>query len=165
MGGHGALTIYLTSQPLFKSVSAFAPIVNPSSVPWGIKAFTGYLGEDKSQWLKYDATEIVKSLDGAKGKALDVLIDQGSKDSFMPVQLQPEKFEEAVKAKGGKCELRIQVRWVFQKRGATHHVLRALICSSLLKPNSPTMTIATGSLRRLSTTTSSLLTTGFPSFN
>ncbi|KAI9024647.1 esterase [Hyaloraphidium curvatum] len=108
MGGHGALICYLKTKEAgkWKSVSAFAPIVNPCSVPWGNKAFTGYLGPDQSAWAQYDATELVKASKSAAD--LDILIDQGSKDSFMPVNLQPEALEKAVTEKGGKCTLRMQ---------------------------------------------------------
>jgi len=71
MGGHGALTLYLKNPGMYKSVSAFAPIANPVNCPWGEKAFTGYLGEDREAWKKYDATELVRVWEGD----LDVLID------------------------------------------------------------------------------------------
>lgn len=71
MGGHGALTLYLKNPGLYKSVSAFAPIANPSKCPWGEKALKGYLGEDKGEWREWDATELVR---GWKGR-FDVLID------------------------------------------------------------------------------------------
>jgi len=71
MGGHGALTLFLKNPGLYKSVSAFAPIANPGCCPWGEKAFKGYLGDDREEWKKHDATELVR---GWKG-ALDILID------------------------------------------------------------------------------------------
>ena len=71
MGGHGALTLFLKNPGMYKSVSAFAPIANPSQCPWGEKAFTGYLGDDRETWKKHDATELIK---GWKGD-LDALID------------------------------------------------------------------------------------------
>lgn len=110
MGGHGALTIYLKNSDKFKSCSAFAPIVNPSAVPWGQKAFTGYLAT-KEEWANYDATELVKKLSSEEAGKLELLVDQGDKDNFYPGQLQPEVFAEAVKGKGGKVELRMQVRY------------------------------------------------------
>ncbi len=61
MGGHGALTIGLKHPDLFKSISAFSPISNPISAPWGQKAFSGYLGDDKESWRQYDATELVNT--------------------------------------------------------------------------------------------------------
>ncbi|MCJ1400418.1 hypothetical protein MMC11_003623 [Xylographa trunciseda] len=73
MGGHGALTLFLKNPQLYKSVSAFAPIANPSNCPWGQKAFGGYFGADaKEQWSAHDATELLKRY---KGGPLDVLID------------------------------------------------------------------------------------------
>ncbi|KAI0857116.1 carbohydrate esterase family 1 protein [Xylaria cubensis] len=101
MGGHGALTLYLKNPGLFKSVSAFAPISNPSRCPWGEKAFAGYLGsDDREEWKKHDATELVKA-GGWKGKDLKALIDVGTGDDFYKQgQLLPENFEAAVKEAG-----------------------------------------------------------------
>lgn len=97
MGGHGALTLFLKNPGLYKSVSAFAPIANPSKCPWGEKAFGGYLGEDREAWKEWDASELVK---GWKG-GLDVLIDVGTGDNFYKQkQLLPENFAEAAKASG-----------------------------------------------------------------
>lgn len=73
MGGHGALVSVLRNPAQYKSVSAFAPICNPTQCPWGEKAFTGYLGDNKSQWVEWDATELVKKYDGPP---LTLLIDQ-----------------------------------------------------------------------------------------
>jgi S-formylglutathione hydrolase len=104
MGGHGALTIYLKNPGLFKSVSAFAPISNPSRCPWGEKAFSGYLGaENREEWKKHDATEILSSSPSSewKGKDLRALIDVGTGDNFYKQgQLLPENFEKAVKEAG-----------------------------------------------------------------
>ncbi|TPX12081.1 uncharacterized protein E0L32_007196 [Thyridium curvatum] len=98
MGGHGALTLYLKHPGMYRSVSAFAPIANPSQCPWGEKAFTGYLGEDREEWKKHDATELVK---GWKGGDLKMLIDVGTGDNFYKQkQLLPENFEQAVKGAG-----------------------------------------------------------------
>jgi S-formylglutathione hydrolase len=72
MGGHGALTLFLKNPGMYRSVSAFAPIANPSQCPWGEKAFTGYLGEDREAWKEWDATELVK---GWKNRRFDCLID------------------------------------------------------------------------------------------
>eukprot|EP01039_Chlorochromonas_danica_P000890 gene890-971_t len=106
MGGHGALTIALKNPTKFKSVSAFAPICNPSNCPWGIKAFTGYLGEDRSLWAKYDATELIKI---ASGHYPDILLDVGTADSFyLNGQLLPEKLIEAAGQVGQKITLRMQ---------------------------------------------------------
>lgn len=97
MGGHGALTMYLRHPGMYKSVSAFAPIANPSECPWGEKAFKGYLGEDREVWKGHDATELVKSWKGD----LKCLIDVGTGDNFYKQkQLLPENFEKAVKDAG-----------------------------------------------------------------
>lgn len=105
MGGHGALVSGLKNPKKYKSISAFAPIVNPSEVPWGIKAFTGYLSEDNSQWKNYDACELVKS--GARHPN-PILIDQGLKDDFLDTQLQPEKFKKLCEKNGQKVILNLQ---------------------------------------------------------
>ncbi len=101
MGGHGALTLALKYPELFRSVSAFAPIVAPSKVPWGQKAFSKYLC-DESEWAQYDACELVKNsvFNG------EILIDQGLADKFLAEQLKPELFEAACKASGHKLTLR-----------------------------------------------------------
>ena len=84
MGGHGALTIALTFPERFRSVSAFAPIVAPSQVPWGQKAFHGYLGDDVALWRKHDAVALIE--DGARVK--EILVDQGEEDPFLGQQLR-----------------------------------------------------------------------------
>lgn len=103
MGGHGALTLALRHPDLYKSVSAFAPIVAPSRVPWGEKAFTRYLGSDKNKWEAHDATALVRS-----GRKLpgEVLIDQGLGDKFLERELRPELFEEACGANNQPLRLR-----------------------------------------------------------
>jgi S-formylglutathione hydrolase len=73
MGGHGALTLYLKNPGKYKSVSAWAPISNPSQCPWGKKAFGGYLGKDKEEWRKHDATELVKGWKGPLNCLIDVV--------------------------------------------------------------------------------------------
>lgn len=107
MGGHGALTIAIKNPTLFKSVSAFSPICNPSQVPWGKKAFSGYLGLDESTWKQYDATELVKECTGLE--KLDILIDTGTDDEFLKEQLHPWAFEEAAaeKALNLKSHMRV----------------------------------------------------------
>lgn len=106
MGGHGALVIALRNPQMFKSVSAFAPIVNPSVVPWGIKAFSGYLGEeDKEAWKEYDATELMKSYSGPQ---LPLLVDVGTSDSFLERELKPQNFAAACEEKGYPLRLRMQ---------------------------------------------------------
>lgn len=102
MGGHGALTLALKHPALFQSVSAFAPISSPMQVPWGIKAFTGYLGDNRSTWASHDATALVQ----AGARAPHMLIDQGLGDKFLAEQLQPEHFEAACAATGQPLTLR-----------------------------------------------------------
>lgn len=102
MGGHGALVCALRNPGRYRSVSAFAPIVAPSQVPWGQKAFAGYLGPDTSAWAAYDATELVAN------SAWDrpILIDQGEADGFLDEQLRPWVFEAACRAAGKSVTLR-----------------------------------------------------------
>lgn len=92
MGGHGALVHGLKAPGFWKSVSAFAPICNPSVVPWGIKAMTAYLGPDRATWSAWDATELLRS--GHRHPSA-ILIDQGDADEFLARQLQPEHLEVA----------------------------------------------------------------------
>jgi S-formylglutathione hydrolase len=94
MGGHGALTLALRHPGRFASVSALAPICAPSEVPWGEKAFAGYLGDDREAWKAHDATALVT----ARGKPAyphGILVDQGLDDKFLEVQLKPERLEAA----------------------------------------------------------------------
>ncbi|WP_345315513.1 S-formylglutathione hydrolase [Ferrimonas gelatinilytica] len=103
MGGHGALIAALKNPGQYQSVSAFAPIVHPSAVPWGRKAFRAYLGPDETQWAEYDATLLVID---AKER-LPILIDQGSKDAFLTEQLQPERFQAACQSVDHPLTLRM----------------------------------------------------------
>jgi S-formylglutathione hydrolase len=105
MGGHGALTIALKNQGTYASVSAFSPIVAPMQVPWGEKAFSRYLGDDKAAWADYDATSLIRS-----GKRFDgtILIDQGEADNSLDGQLKPELFAEACADVGQALKLRMQ---------------------------------------------------------
>ncbi|WP_298400955.1 S-formylglutathione hydrolase [Sphingobium sp.] len=96
MGGHGALTIGLSFPDRFKAVSAFAPIVAPSQVPWGQKALGGYLGDDKAAWRKHDAVALIE--DGARVPAL--LVDQGAADTFLEKELRPDLLHAACDAAG-----------------------------------------------------------------
>lgn len=96
MGGHGALTLHLKYPERYKSVSAFSPIVAPTQVPWGQKAFTAYLGDDQAKWADHDACELVK----VKPSQAHILIDQGSADNFLDEQLRPHLFEAACSANG-----------------------------------------------------------------
>ncbi|KAL3841279.1 hypothetical protein ACJIZ3_025870 [Penstemon smallii] len=105
MGGHGALTIYLKNLDKYKSVSAFAPIVNPINCPWGQKAFTNYLGENKAAWEEYDATFLISRFNNV---AATILIDQGDEDKFLQEQLLPHKFEEACRKVNVPLLLRMQ---------------------------------------------------------
>jgi S-formylglutathione hydrolase len=102
MGGHGALTLALRHPGRYRSVSAFAPITAPMHCPWGVRAFTGYLGEDRSAWAAHDATELVKA--GARVSPL--LIDQGLADKFLAEQLHAEMFEAACFNTGQPLRLR-----------------------------------------------------------
>lgn len=104
MGGYGALMIALRNPGRFKSVSAFAPIVAPSQVPWGQKAFGQYLGANLADWLIYDPTHLVKTA----AEQLPTLIDQGDADAFLQDQLQPEKFAAACQAVNYPLTLRLQ---------------------------------------------------------
>lgn len=104
MGGHGALICALKNRDQYRSVSAFAPISAPMQCPWGQKAFTGYLGEDRETWRAYDASELVAAqrYDGT------ILVDQGTADKFLTEQLKPELFEAACRKSGTKLTLRRQ---------------------------------------------------------
>lgn len=92
MGGHGALVIGLRNSDRYSSISAFSPITNPTQCPWGEKAFSAYLGDDREQWKQYDAVEIIKS----KGQTLPIRVDQGLADGFLEEQLKPENLKEAI---------------------------------------------------------------------
>lgn len=105
MGGHGALTIGLKNHNTFKSISAFSPIVAPTQVPWGHKAFTHYLGDDQTQWKSYDACELVKQYGSAENPT--ILLDQGLADDFYENELKPELFKHACDEAKQKLELRL----------------------------------------------------------
>ena len=102
MGGHGALVLALRHPDLYRSVSAFAPIVAPSQVPWGHKAFSRYLGENHRAWAEHDACELVKR----RPFGGTILVDQGLDDRFLATQLQPERFEAACAEAGQALTLR-----------------------------------------------------------
>ncbi|GAK32707.1 S-formylglutathione hydrolase [Iodidimonas nitroreducens] len=102
MGGHGALVLHFRHPDLFKTVSAFAPIVAPTMVPWGEKAFTAYLGADREKWRAYDACALV----GTYKSTAHILIDQGLADDFLDSQLQPHLFEQACAEAGQALTLR-----------------------------------------------------------
>lgn len=102
MGGHGALVCALRNRDRYRSVSAFAPIAAPSQCPWGEKAFSGYLGADRSSWREYDATELI----ARERYSGPILIDQGTSDKFLAEQLLPETFANACRASGTPLQLR-----------------------------------------------------------
>ncbi|RUO62091.1 S-formylglutathione hydrolase [Pseudidiomarina insulisalsae] len=104
MGGHGALIMALRESNRFASVSAFAPIAHPSGCPWGVKAFSGYLGDNRETWREYDAVELLR----AGKKCPPLLVDQGSDDNFLAEQLNFTLLKEAVAEHGVLAELRLQ---------------------------------------------------------
>jgi S-formylglutathione hydrolase len=104
MGGHGALAIALRNPGRYRSVSAFSPIVAPSQVPWGQKALSAYLGDDREAWKRYDAVELVKSAE----EKLPLLVDQGEADEFLEGQLRPQLLQAACEAAGHPLELRMR---------------------------------------------------------
>ncbi|MDY7545697.1 S-formylglutathione hydrolase [Glaciimonas sp. CA11.2] len=106
MGGHGALVLALRNPTLFKSVSAFAPICAPIQCPWGVKAFSGYLGSDQHTWRQYDASLLMEQQTAPFPGG--ILIDQGLNDKFLPSQLFPEAFEAACEKARQPLELRRQ---------------------------------------------------------
>ncbi|GFT22022.1 s-formylglutathione hydrolase [Nephila pilipes] len=105
MGGHGALTIALKNPEKYVSVSAFAPISNPTEGIWGQKALGGYLGPDRSTWTNYDATMLAKSYNG---KEITILIDQGTEDTYLEKDLLVQNFVTACKNTKIKLEARMQ---------------------------------------------------------
>lgn len=104
MGGHGALVAALRNPGRYRSVSAFSPIVAPSQVPWGQKAFAAYLGEDREAWKAYDATALIADA----RERLPLLVDQGAADEFLSSQLRPELLQVACTVAGHPLELRLQ---------------------------------------------------------
>lgn len=104
MGGHGALTIAMRRPDLFKSVSAFAPIVSPLNCPWGEKAMTAYLGADRAAWAAHDACALVRG----KGFDGEILVDQGEADGFLEGELKTHLLAEACAEAGQKATIRMQ---------------------------------------------------------
>jgi S-formylglutathione hydrolase len=104
MGGHGALVCYLKNPGKYVSVSAFAPICNPSNAPWGQKAFSRYLGEERDDWAQYDAAMLI----GDAEETLPLLIDQGTEDDFLSDQLKPGSLEQAAICSHHPMNLRMQ---------------------------------------------------------
>lgn len=103
MGGHGALVTALRHPGRYRSVSAFAPIVAPSQVPWGRKAFGEYLGDDRAAWKEWDAVELIAKAP----ERLPLLVDQGGADDFLASQLRPELLQAACDAAGHPLTLRV----------------------------------------------------------
>jgi S-formylglutathione hydrolase len=104
MGGHGALVCALRNPGRYRSVSAFAPINNPMDCPWGHKAFSRFLGDDRSHWAEWDATALI----ARAGEKLPLLVDQGEGDDFLVTQLKPEALRYACEQAGHPLELRLQ---------------------------------------------------------
>ena len=107
MGGHGALTVSLRNPGRFRSTSAFAPIVSPMNCPWGEKALTGYLAEDRAAWREYDAVALIE--DGAR--LPELLVDQGRADPYLDEQLKTHLLEEACRAAGMPATIRLHDRY------------------------------------------------------
>ena len=103
MGGHGALTIAMRNPDLFESVSAFAPIANPTRSDWGRKQLSAYLGDDEAHWADHDATILLEQ-QGWKG---DILVDQGTGDQFLDL-LRPEALSQAMAARRQPGVVRLQ---------------------------------------------------------
>lgn len=104
MGGHGALTIALKNPGVYNAASAFSPICAPMECPWGVKAFSRYLGEDKTNWRQYDTCALI----AGRKNTIPLLVEQGSADSFLVEQLQPEKLQQACAQNQHPLDLRIR---------------------------------------------------------
>nr|WP_024308890.1 S-formylglutathione hydrolase [Pseudomonas sp. P818] len=104
MGGHGALICALKNPGRYQSVSAFSPISNPMNCPWGEKAFSLYLGEERSRWREWDASVLIAEAE----EKLPILVDQGDRDDFLEGQLKPQALQAAAKAAGHPLTLRMQ---------------------------------------------------------
>ncbi|GLX85364.1 S-formylglutathione hydrolase [Thalassotalea loyana] len=104
MGGHGALMIGLRNNTRYQSISAFSPIVNPIKCPWGIKAFTAYLGDSQQDWFAYDTCELLKSAT----VSTPILIDQGDADQFLAEQLNTQTFIDIAAQLEGDITVRMQ---------------------------------------------------------
>ena len=105
MGGHGALITALRHPGRYRSVSAFSPIVAPSQVPWGQKAFSAYLGSDREEWREWDAVELITA---PREERLPLLVDQGDADEFLATQLRPELLQAACAQSHHPLTLRMQ---------------------------------------------------------
>ncbi len=104
MGGHGALICALRNPGRYHSLSAFAPISNPSNCPWGEKAFSRYLGDERSRWREWDACALLAEAT----EKLPILVDQGDRDDFLESQLKPDALKAAAQAAGHPLTLRLQ---------------------------------------------------------
>ncbi len=104
MGGHGALTLHLKHPDTYRSISALSPIAAPMQVPWGEKAFSAYLGDDRSSWADYDASVLV----GKQPSKAKILIDTGDADPFLEEQLRPALFIDACQQAGQSLNYRMQ---------------------------------------------------------
>ncbi len=103
MGGHGALVVAFRNPETYRSVSAFAPIVNPTRSDWGRKQLSAYLGDDEAQWAAYDACLLLTE----QGWTGDILIDQGTDDQFIDL-LRPEAMAQAMAERRQPGQLRLQ---------------------------------------------------------
>ncbi|RUO39937.1 S-formylglutathione hydrolase [Idiomarina aquatica] len=103
MGGHGALVIGLRNPQRYRSISAFSPITHPTDCPWGEKAFSNYLGDDRQEWAQYDAVELIK----AHGQPLPIRVDQGLADGFLDEQLKPQALQAAIAEVNGDAEIHL----------------------------------------------------------
>jgi S-formylglutathione hydrolase len=104
MGGHGALICALRNPGRYHSLSAFAPISNPSNCPWGEKAFSRYIGDERSRWREWDACALLAEAT----EKLPILVDQGDRDDFLESQLKPDALKAAALAAGHPLTLRLQ---------------------------------------------------------
>ncbi|MBD9415413.1 S-formylglutathione hydrolase [Pseudomonas sp. PDM16] len=104
MGGHGALICALKNPGRYQSVSAFSPITNPLNCPWGEKALSNYLGDDRSRWREWDACVLLAEA----SEKLPILVDQGDRDDFLEVQLKPQALQAAAKVAEHPLTLRMQ---------------------------------------------------------
>lgn len=104
MGGHGALVCALRNPGRYRAVSAFSPVSHPMKCPWGEKAFSRYLGNDRSKWREWDATVLIETA----SERLPLLIDQGESDDFLETQLMPGALKQAAEKAGHPITLRLQ---------------------------------------------------------
>jgi len=107
MGGHGALICALKNPGRYRSVSAFSPICNASEVPWGHKTFSAYLGDNRETWKEYDACELASKYHGPDPH---ILVDQGSDDKFLQVQLSTPKFTQVCASNPNLASTKVHMR-------------------------------------------------------